>query len=267
MSWRVLPLVAVLFGTLAGSAAGQHVDATIFGGAAFPILDGELVVRAPAIPSLPGLEVTARGTPELKADGGSVFGAAIAFEVGVLAVEGRLDATSLGFDVNGARYDLRATNPSFQGLTGSVTIADGRFDVSRLNLLSLNLRVRTPGAIGLVASGGLSYLPDIDLAGSVPLEVRLNGLTVLPAADPRLRLTARSGESNHRWGVNAGAGLRLGGRIALMAEARVFYFRDYQLQFALEDGLLYLDELIASIESVSFEPVFVNAQAGIAFRF
>lgn len=151
---------------------------------------------------------------------------------------------------------------------GSVAIGSGRFDVGRLNLLSFNLRVRTPGRVGVVASGGLSYLPDIDVAGSVPLEIRLNDVVLSPPVDPRLRLTASPGESGHRWGVNAGAGLRVGaGRIGLVAEARVFYFRDYQLQFGLRDGLPYLHELIASLESVRFEPVFVNAQAGITVRF
>ena len=266
MRWPILPVLVVALGATAGPAAGQHVDVTVFAGAAFPILDGDLVVRAPSVPSLPGVDVAATGTPELRVDGGSVFGVAVALEAGIVALEGRLDATSIGFDVTGARYDLRA-RPPFQGLTGSVAIADGRFDARRLNLLSLNLRVRTPGPIGFVASGGLSYLPDIEITGSVPLDVRLNGSTVLPAVDPRLRLVARPGESEHRWGVNAGAGLRLGGRISFVAEARVFYFRDYELQFAVEDGLPYLAELIASIESARFEPVFVNAQAGIAVRF
>jgi hypothetical protein len=134
-------------------------------------------------------------------------------------------------------------------------------------LLSLNLRLRTPGRLGLVASGGLSYLPRIEVTGSVPLEVQIAGLPVLPPVQPRLRLLALPGDSEHRWGVNAGAGLRIGGRLSLTVEARVFYFRDHELRFGVEEGLPFLDELISSIDSIRFEPVIVNAQAGIGFRF
>ncbi|HSK10134.1 MAG TPA: hypothetical protein VK911_11190 [Vicinamibacterales bacterium] len=249
------------------AAPAQHLDLTVFVGQAYPVLDGDLVLRAPSVPSLPGVDVTASQTPELRVDGGSVFAVAIAFGGDILGIEGRLDATDVGFDATGARYTLRSTTPPFQGLDGSVSIANGRFDVKRLNLLSLNLRLRTPGPIGLVASGGLSYLPDIEISGSVPLSAEVAGNVLLPPVQPRLRLTARPGESEHRWGVNAGAGVRVGGRVSLVAEARIFYFRDYQLQFGLEGGLPYLDELVDSIESFRFEPVFVNAQAGLSVRF
>ena len=47
-------------------------------------------------------------------------------------------------------------------------------------------------------------------------------------------------------GVNGGAGLRIGGRVALMGEVRVFYFREYELRFAAEDGIDILDELLVA---------------------
>jgi hypothetical protein len=262
-----LLVLAVSLAVLPAAASAQHLDVTVFAGRAFPVLDGSLVLRAPSVPSLPGVDVTASGTPELRTDGGPVFGLAVALEAGIIGVEGRLDATEVGFDARGARYDLRATNPPFQNLAGSVTIANGRLDVRRMNLLSLNLRLRTPGPVGLVVSGGVSYLPEIEVTGSVPLDVQVAGLPVLPAIQPRLRLLAVPGQSGHRWGVNGGAGVRVGGRVSLVAEARIFYFRDHQLRFAVEDSVPFLDDLIASIDSIQFEPVIVNAQAGISFRF
>ncbi|RPJ84366.1 MAG: hypothetical protein EHM13_04660, partial [Acidobacteria bacterium] len=61
-------------------ALAQHLDVTVFAGRAFPVLDGNLVLRAPSVPSLPGVDVTATGTPELRTDGGPVFGVAVALE-------------------------------------------------------------------------------------------------------------------------------------------------------------------------------------------
>ena len=259
--------IGLLFVLVPGTVLGQHVDVTVFAGQAFPVLEGRLVLRPPAVPSLPGVEVTSTRTPELRTDGGLVFGVAAAVEFGLLGIEGRLDATDVGFDIAGGRYDLRATTAPFAGLTGSVSIGDGRLDLERLTILSLNVRLRTPGPIGFQASGGISYLPDIEVAGSVPLNVELAGLPALPAVQPRLTLVATPDQSADRWGLNAGVGIRVGGRVALVAEARIFYFRDYELRFAVDDPLPFVNELAASVDRFRFEPVFVNAQAGIVVRF
>jgi hypothetical protein len=242
------------------------VDLTLFLGGAYPIYDERLTLR-PSAPSISGVEVSVTGTPEIRADGGPVFGGALAFEFGVFAIEGRLDATSVGFDLTGARYDLRATQPPFQGLTGSITVGDGRLDADRFAILSANARLRTPGPIGLVVSGGLSYLPDVTITGSVPLSVEIGGLSPLPGLEPRLRLRAAPGESGHRVGVNGGAGIRVGSRVAFMAEVRVFYFSEFELQFDVENAPDLVAELVQGVAPVRFEPVIVNAQAGLVLRF
>jgi hypothetical protein len=216
---------------------------------------------------VPGVDISVVGSPLLDADGGPVFGGAFAFEFGILGIEGRLDATEVGLAFTGARYNLRGIEPPFEGLTASVTLADGRFDADRIPLLSVNARIRTPGPVALVASGGLSYLSDITVTGSIPLRVEVPGIPLPPGFDPTITLRAEPGQSEHRWGVNAGAGLRIGGRVALMAEVRVFYFRQYELRFEAEDGLEILDDLLAGLAPVRFDPVFVNAQAGVTFRF
>lgn len=246
-------------------AWAQRTDLTIFGGLAFPTYDERLTLRA-GTPSLPGVEVTVAGDPVLRADGGPVFGAALALEVGLFAIEARLDATDVGLEFTGARYDLRGTAPPFQGLTASILAAPGRFDADRIALLSLNARIRTPGPVGLVASGGVSYLPDMRITGSVPLGLQAPGLP-LPDLDAALTLRATPGQAEHRFGVNGGAGLRVGGRVALMAEARAFYFREYELRFERARGPDVLDDLVAGATPVRFRPVFVNAQVGVAFRF
>ncbi len=250
---------------IGGRAEAQGVDLTFFVGGAFPIYDERLSLR-PSTPAVPGVDIGVVGLPLLEADGGPVFGGALAFEFGVLGIEGRLDATEVGFAFTGAHYNLRGTQPPFEDLTASITISDGRFDADRIPLLSVNARLRTPGPVALVVSGGLSYLPDVSVTGSIPLRVEIPGIPSLPV-DPKLRLVAVPGQSDHRWGVNGGAGLRIGGRVALMGEVRVFYFREYELRFETENGADILDELLAGLAPVRFEPVFVNAQAGVIFRF
>lgn len=251
----------------AAPVRAQGLDVTLFVGAAYPVYDERLTLR-PSTPAFPGLDVTVAGDPELRADGGLAFGGAIAFELGIFGIEGRVDATDVGFDLRGARYDFRATEPPFAGVTGSLTLGNGRFDTERLYLLSGNLRLRTPGPVGLVVSGGLSVLPDITISGSVPLSLDISGIPSLPGVEPRLQLRAAPGESEHRIGVNGGAGLRIGGsRVALMAEVRAFYFREYELRFAVEDSPGVVEALLDNVAPVRFEPVVVNAQAGLVFRF
>jgi hypothetical protein len=256
--------VVVLLGS-SGRAAAQGVDFTFFIGRAFPIYDERLTLRPPA-PSVPGVDITVDGTPLIEADGGPVVGGALAFEWGVLGIEGRLDGTDVAFDLTGARYTLHGTQPPFEGVTASITISDGTFEADRIWILSGNVRVRTPGPIALVASGGVSYLPDITVTGSIPLRVDVSGVS-LPDLNARLTLRAAPGQSEDRWGVNGGVGLRLGGRVALMGEVRVFYFQDYELRFGAVNSGEILDEVLSGLASVHFDPVFVNAQAGVTFRF
>jgi hypothetical protein len=247
-------------------AAAQGIDVTIFTGLAFPRYDERLTLRPPD-PSIPGVDVTTSGAPVLRADGGPVFGGALAFELGIVGIEGRLDSTEVGIEFTGARYDLRGTAFPFQGLTASIIASPGRFDADRIPLLSVNARIRTPGPVGLTASGGVSYLRDIRVSGTLPLTLQAPDLPQLPDFNAGLTLLATPGQSKHRFGVNGGAGLRVGGRAALTAEVRVFYFREYELRFASDEGPELLDDILAGAPPVRFKPVLLNAQVGLSFRF
>ena len=249
----------------AAQPAAADWDVSLFLGGAYPTFEEEFVVRFPSVPIVPGLDIQPSGRPELRADGGPVFGGALAWEIGVFGIEGRLDVTDVGLDFTGARYDLRFNPPAFGVTGGSVTIGDGRFDVDRLNLLSVNARLRTPGPVSLVVSGGMSYLPDFEVSGTVPIGFQLTGLP--PPAQPELGLRLAPGESSHRFGVNGGAGLRVGGRVAVFAEGRVFYFREYEMRFTLDDAQPFVSTLLDNVEPIRFEPVIVNAVGGLVFRF
>ena len=261
-------MLAALLVLGAPHPAAADWDLSLFVGQAFPTYDDRLVIRLPDVPPVAGLEIEASGTPELRADGGPVFGAALAREFGVLGIEVRLDMTDVALELTGVRYDLRFLGPVFGGgARGSLSIGDARFDADRLRLLSFNARLRTPGAVSLVASGGLSYLPDFDLAGSIPVQFDIEGVPDSFLAQPELFLVVVPEQSNHRWGVNGGAGLRIGGRIAVFAEARVFYFKEYELSLELEDVQPIVSALLDEIEPVRFRPLIANAVAGLVFRF
>jgi hypothetical protein len=262
---RILLVSRVLLS--AAERASAQVDVTIFVGAAYPLYDERLTLR-PSVPSLPGADVTVSGSPSITATGGLVVGGALAFEAGVFAFEGRIDSTAVGFDLTGARYDVRGSSGPLEGVTGSVTIGDGHFDANRFQLLSANARLRTPGPIGLVVSGGVSYLPNVTITGAVPLSAEVAGFPIISGLVPRLRLEVAPGESEHRFGLNGGAGLRIGGsRIAFMGEVRVFYFREYELRFNVANAPSVVEDLIDGLDPVRFEPIIVNAQAGLVFRF
>jgi hypothetical protein len=261
-----LLLMTVLACAAPAATAFAQGDVTFFIGGAFPAYDQNLAFRPP-VPSLPGADITVTGSPEIRANGGLVFGGALAFELGVLGIEGRLDSTEIAFDLTGARYDLRATSPPFEGISGTITVGNGQFDADRLTILSLNARLRTPGPVGLVASGGLSYMPGITITGAIPITIQLSGAPPI-GADPRLRLRVAAGEADSRFGLNGGAGLRIGGsRVALMAEVRAFYFTGLELRFGVDDVPDLIDDLVERLAPIEFEPVIVNAQAGLVFKF
>jgi hypothetical protein len=268
MGSRVTALSAAVLVLLVSvrPVSAQRIDLTFFVGRAFPIYDVRLTLRPPA-PTVPGVDVTVVGSPLIEADGGPVFGGAFAIDWGVFGIEGRLDATDVALDVTGARYDLRGTQPPLEGLTASITVSDGRFDADPIMLLSANARIRSPGPVALVASGGLSYLTDLTVTGTLPLRVEIPAIPIPPDFNPRLTLRAVPGQTGNRWGVNGGAGLRIGGRVALIGEVRVFYFPEHELRFDVQNDFGVLDELLASLEPVRFDPVFVNAQVGVTFKF
>jgi hypothetical protein len=239
-------------------------DLLFFLGRAFPKSDDRLTFPLPA-PSIPGVDVTVDGRPRIEADGGPTFGGSVAAEAGVIAIEGRLDAPSIGFNLTGARYDLVGVEPPLTGLTATVRLSDGRLDVERLKLWSANVRVRTPGPVGLVASGGLSFLPSFTVTGAVPLSIEGPGVGGLGT---RLRLAVAPGEPKNKLGVNAGAGLRVGSsHLAVVAEGRVFYFREYELQIVPENDVPVIGAAVSSFPTVQFRPIIVTAQVGLLFGF
>ena len=100
------------------------------------------------------------------------------------------------------------------------------------------------------------------------MSAEVAGFPIISGLVPRLRLEVAPGESEHRFGLNGGAGLRIGSsRVAFMGEVRVFYFREYELRFNVANAPSVVEDLIDGLDPVRFEPIIVNAQAGLVFRF
>lgn len=243
----------------------QDVDIAVFAGRAFPTYEERLAIGASS--PFPGVDVTVESAPLVRAEGGALFGAAAAVQFRRFGVEARVEAADVGLDFSGARFDLRGTAFPFQGLTASIIAAPGRFDAERIPLLSLNGRYKTSGDVAFVASGGLSFLPDFEVSGSIPLSVEAPEFLAIPDVNAALTLRAVPNQATHRFGINAGAGVRAGRRIAFVADVRAFYFREFTLQFARASGPELLDDLLSGATPVRFTPVFFNAQVGVAFRF
>ncbi len=104
--------VSLLLGS-SEHAEAQGFDLTFFVGRAFPTYDERLTLR-PSTPTVPGVDISVEGSPLIEADGGPVFGGALAYEFGVLGIEGRLDATDVGLAITGARYNLRGTRAAYR---------------------------------------------------------------------------------------------------------------------------------------------------------
>jgi hypothetical protein len=260
-------VLAIGLTALSTPVRAEGFDISLFGGLAFPTYEQRFTVRAPTVAPLPGFVIRPNGDLTIDAKGGTVFGAAVCGEVGgVIGIEARFDSTAIELRTGGLRYDVSYSAPPLPTLTGSVSIDPGPLTTDRLKLLSLNLRLRTPGPVSLVASGGVTYLPDFEVTGTTPVNLTVGGLPVLDQqASFGLRVSPT--ESSHRLGVNGGAGLRvkLAPGVSLFGEGRVFYFKEYELAVEVDDPTL--QGFVGDIELPRFRPIVVNAVGGITFSF
>jgi hypothetical protein len=256
----------VLIGAAPDAAFADGWDLSVFGGLAYPTYEQRFTVRTPTVSPLPGFVIRPNGDLTIDGTGGTVFGAAVCGEIGILGIEARFDSTAIDIRTSGLTYDLSYSAPPLPTITGSISIDAGPLETDRLSLLSLNLRLRTPGPVAFVASGGFSYLPDFTVTGTTPVRLTVDGLPAL-GATTAIGLRVSPTESSHRFGVNGGAGLRF--RIApnasLFGEGRVFYFKEYELTIDVDDPSL--QEFVGTVEQPRFRPLVVNAVGGVVFSF
>ena len=147
---------------------------------------------------------------------------------------------------------------------------EGTVALDRLLPVSLNLRYRGGGRVGLVASAGVSYLPSLDYA--VTQELGIGAIGGVGGIElPTLPLEA-GGQIDGFWGANAGIGLRirLSDAVSANVEGRGFFFGERELEWKIDRFPISpeLGELLRrQLDPIRFTPGFFQATAGLSVRF
>ena len=87
-------------------------------------------------------------------------------------------------------------------------------------------------------------------------------MAALIAAAVFATLYARE-ESSVEVAASDACGDRIFGHIASLSKKG----GDYELRFELEDAPDFVEELLENVDGVRFQPIIVNAQAGLVFKF
>lgn len=274
-----IPAAAVALALSAAAAPAADWEAAAWAGPTFPSFEQSFSFDPGSITFPGGIVVDNAGVFRMDGSGGIAFGGSLAFHpVPIVGIEGRLDTADVDVATQGARYELRANVPPFGQVRTTLAFTEGEGDLERLLPLSLNLRLRTPGPLGLFASGGVSYLPAFRFEIRQPVEATIGDAPLIPIGEVTLPAEALpEAEGEGRWGWNVGGGLqvRVAPRVRLMAEGRYFRFQAQTLIWGEPEGSGALNglqreivrQIAGELEPVQFNPTFWQATAGIALAF
>ena len=273
--------LAILLGALAApSVVTADWEVAGWAGPTFPFYEQSFQFDPGPLAGPAGATVTQSGVYRLDGRGGIALGASLVFHPHPVAgLEARLDTADVNVSTGGVSYDIRATLPPPIGtLSTTVAFTEGEGDLERLRPVSLNVHLRSPGALRVTGSAGVSYLPGIRFVIRQPVAAAFGdgpltevGLVSLPAE------VLPDQEGDGRWGWNAGAGVQwqAGPRVRLQVEGRYFRFQKQTLFWGEpeETGALTIlqrvlvREITARLDPVRFNPTFFQATAGLAVSF
>ena len=280
---RMLVVVAAAASvTCVGTVEAAELELAGYAGLTLPFYDQTFTIDL-NVPTNPvtGIDIRQERPLTLNAKSGLVVaGGATVWLTGGLGLEARYDSADVDIDALGPRYAVTFSSP-FPSFSVALEPAPTTITLSALTPVSLNLRFRTPGSLRFFVSGGLSYLPDFQIAVIQPLSVGLLGLPLPPGIDfGSLTATAVSGpeqtENESRFGGNFGIGLQIqvSEHVAIVGEGRVFAFPKQVLtwQVTQEGGLVTLppqalEALEQRLEPVRFNPAYFHLVGGLAFTF
>jgi hypothetical protein len=252
-----------------GGAGSLEISGWV--GPSLPFYSQSFRYQPPAVPPLPGFGVEQVGEFRFDASGGVSFGAGLAWHgAGPLGVELRVDSGAIDVTQEGATFRVTVRPPSPLPPLSLDVETQGTVTLSRLLPVSLNLRYRGGGRVGLVASAGVSYLPSLDYA--VTQELGIGAIGGLGGIElPTLPLEA-GGEIEGFWGANAGIGLRirLSDAVSANLEGRGFFFGERELEWSVDrfPGSPELGEALRQqLDPIRFTPGFFQATAGLSVRF
>jgi hypothetical protein len=279
MRKALLPLLAALAApSLAG--AGEF-ELTGYGSYTFPFYSQTFRYDpGPVNVPIPGVTVEQGGAFEGTASGGMAFcGAATFYVTDGFGFELRHDRANVTLETKSSSYTVRVGLPApLDPVVADLALAAGTADLEATSPWSLNLKVRTGGSVRLTASGGVSRL------GAIQLELQQTvglGVIAFDLAQGNIKvgtigLKATSTGTEKSWGANLGLGLQIpmGEHLALVLEARGFYFPKQTIEWEpvldrplgdVEKALL--DRLLERMPAVEFEPWWAQASVGLAIRF
>jgi hypothetical protein len=279
-----IPCIAVAVALLAGSAHAGELEVAVLAGKAFPFYSQQFTYD-PGPLSIPGLDVQQSGVFSLDAHGALTLSLAAAWQfAGPVGIEGRLDSADVSVDTTGAVYHVSANLPApLPDISTDVDLGNGTVDLDRLKPVSLNLRLRTPGKVGVAVSGGVSWLPSFRFTVRQPIGLGLPSLggnvgSIVDVATVAVGAEASpEGEGQSRFGGNVGATLRVdvAPSVTILGDARYFWFQKETLHWgatdsstplpALQDAIV--GQIAGGLEPIEFNPQYFHAAIGVALRF
>ncbi len=275
---------ALLLAVLAAPAlagAGE-LELTGYAGYTFPFYSQTFKYDpGPVTVPIPGVTVEQGGSFALEASGAPAFAGGVAYYLtGGFGLEVRYDRADLTVDTQASTYTVRVGLPApLDPVVADLALGKGTADLKAAAPFSLNLKLRTPGAVRLTLSGGASHLGDLEFEtqhtiglGVIAFDLVQHNVQVSTIG---FRATGVAGAGSS-WGGNLGLGLQipLGEHGALVLEGRGFYFpkRKVEWEPVLDRPLsvlerVLLDRALERLPTVEFEPWWVQATAGFAIRF
>jgi hypothetical protein len=273
----VLSLAVLAAPVLAGAA---ELELTGYAGYTFPFYKQTFEYNpGPVTVPIPGVTVEQGGSFALEASGAPAFAGGVAFYVTEgFGFEVRYDRADLTVDTQASSYTVRVGLPApFDPVVADLALAEGTADLKAAAPFSLNLKLRTPGSVRFVVSGGISRLGDLEF--TVKQTVGLGVIAFnLQESNIHVGTIGVRGTSvaESSWGGNLGLGLQIpiGEHGALVLEGRGFYFpkRTVEWEPVVDRPLsvielALLERLQERLPPVEFEPWWVQATVGFAIRF
>jgi hypothetical protein len=252
-------------------AAAGALELSGWVGPSLPFYSQNFQYQPPAVPPLPGFSVEQVGEFKFDAGGGVSFGAGLAWQfAGPLGVELRIDSGAIDITQDGALFQATVHPPAPLPPVRLDVETKGTVQLDRLLPVSLDLRYRGGGRVGVVASAGVSYLPALDFAVTQELVIgAIGGLSGLQL--PTVPLEA-GGTIDGFWGANAGLGVRfrLTEAVSLTAEGRGFFFGEREVKWHIEKfpvSPAVGEAIRQQLDPIRFTPGFFQATVGLGVRF
>lgn len=261
----------IVVSTAAPTSAGD-LELTVQAGLALPSYSQSFAFD-PGDLLPPDVPVQTSGGFGLELEGGLTLSGALTWRfTDSFGLEARVDTAKVDLKVDGGQVstDLGDLIPGLPTIPISGNIS-GSAPIGRLVPLSLNLQFVAGEKVQFVASGGLSYIPPVDIDVSVNAALGIDEIPGLPPTTlPDFGVSA-SARLDGGLGGNLGAGIRVpvGSSLTLVFEARAFAFPSQQIRWDAGSGdPSPIEEILANaIEPIDFDAGYFQATAGLVFSF